>query len=105
MSFPPQEQPRFYSEEEILSAIDEKKAEVLRLRESAKKLHDRASEIFRKEQTSLYEEAFELRERADAKFDKATQIEKGYMTHLKNKLSEFRTLTLKGIDVPESVTK
>lgn len=95
-----------------MAAIDEKLSEVNRLRQSAAKLYSKAREHYQ-QLTMTNDPSFLVkRDRCiaigDKKISKAEKIEKGYLTHLKRKLQQFRTdlLPLPGIDTTDrSVTK
>lgn len=103
---------RFSTEAEIIAAIDEKLDEVNRLRQSAAKLYSKAREHY-KQLTLTNDVKFLVKrdkclEIGDKKISKAEKIEKGYLTHLKRKLQQFRTelLPLPGLDTTDrSVTK
>jgi hypothetical protein len=100
---------RFNTEREILDAIDRVRGNVNRLRTAAQKLNAKGNDSFEK-----FKKSFDMKfmverdnfySKADRKNSKADKIEKGYLTQLKWKLSEFRTEILPGMLPDKSIPK
>lgn len=103
---------RFVTEAEIIDAIDDTATRIKNLRLTAENLDHKAKRLFMKldgvkiADLEKRQQADDWVESAERKRCKALKLERGHMTHLKNKLSEFRTMLLPNIGVTDqSITK
>lgn len=103
---------RFVTEAEIIDAIDDTATRIKNLRLTAENLDHKAKRLFMKldgvkiSDLEKRQQADDWVESAERKRCKALKLERGHMTHLKNKLSEFRTMLLPNIGVTDqSITK
>lgn len=103
---------RFVTEAEIIEAIDDTATRVKNLRLTAENLDHKAKRLFTKldgikiADPEKLKQAEDWKDSAERKRCKALKLEGGHMTHLKNKLSEFRTMLLPGVGITDqSITK